>query len=90
MATIYINGVSLKKSKFGIKFSGKADELIKQLQEHTNEKGYFNFEINERKEADKYGNTHYIKVDEWKPETKMDPNVEAETIPDSKGDSLPF
>ena len=70
MATIYINGVKLKKSKFGIKFSGKTQELIEQLKANTNDKGYFNFEICERKEAGKFGETHYIKVDEYKPEEK--------------------
>lgn len=81
----YINGVTLKKSKFGIKFSGKTEDFIKQIQEHTNERGYFNLEINERKEPGKYGDTHYLKVDEWKPEAKQ---------PESKGgmieNDLPF
>jgi len=71
MAT-YLNKVTLKESKFGIKFSGKTDEVIAQLLAITNEKGYFNLEIQKRKEAGKYGDTHYVKVDEWKPEQKTD------------------
>jgi len=69
MAT-YLNKVTLKESKFGIKFSGKTDEVIAQLLAITNEKGYFNLEILKRKQVGNYGETHYVKVDEWKPEQK--------------------
>jgi len=71
MAT-YLNKVTLKESKFGIKFSGKTDEVIAQLLAITNEKGYFNLEIQKRKQVGNYGETHYVKVDEWKPEQKTD------------------
>jgi hypothetical protein len=67
----YINKVTLKESKFGIKFSGKTEEVIAQLKAITNEKGYFNLEIQKRKEAGKYGDTHYLKVDDWKPSEKL-------------------
>lgn len=66
MAT-YINSVRLKASQYGIKFSGKTEDVIRQLQEITNEKGYFNLEIKQRKEPSQYGETHYIVVDEFKP-----------------------
>lgn len=84
---IYINGVTLKKSKFGIKFSGKAEEFIEQVRANTNEKGYFNFEINERKEVGKFGDTHFLKVDDWKPEQKSTGKITPN--PDAK-DDLPF
>jgi len=71
MAT-YLNKVTLKESKFGIKFSGKTEDFIEQIKSITNEKGYFNLEILKRKEIGKYGDTHYVKVDEWKPEQKTD------------------
>lgn len=64
---ISING---KQGKYSIKLSGKADKVIEEIKKHTNEKGYFNFELCERKEAGKYGETHYVKVDEWKPSEK--------------------
>jgi len=63
----YINGVKVKKTQYSIKFSGKTEEFIQQIQEVTNEKGYFNLEIKERREPDKFGNTHYVQVDEYKP-----------------------
>lgn len=65
---IYVNKISVKKSKFGLKMSGNAEEVIKQIREHINEKGYFNWDINERKEVSKYGETHSVTVDTWKPE----------------------
>jgi len=66
---ISING---KKSKFGINLSGKADKVIEEIKKHTNEKGYFNFELLERKEVGKYGETHYVKVNDWKPTPKTE------------------
>lgn len=66
---ISING---KKSKYGIKLSGKAEKVIEEIKKHTNEKGYFNFELLERKEPGRFGETHYVKVDDWKPTPKAD------------------
>lgn len=69
----YIKDISIKESKFGLKLSGKTDSFINQIKSITNEKGYFNLEINPRKEKGKYGETHSCKVDEWKP----DPNYKS-------------
>ena len=66
MAT-YINKISLKKKQFGTQFTGLSEDFIAQIKEHTNEKGYFNFEIKERREPSEKGETHYIVVSEWKP-----------------------
>ena len=66
----YINGIKLKKTNYAIKFSGKTEDFISQLQAITNSKGYFNLEIKERKETGKYGDTHYMIVDEYNPEEK--------------------
>lgn len=68
---IYINGVKLKKTQYGLKFSGKTEDFIKQLKQHTGDKGYFNLEIKERRDPGKYGDTHYLVVDEWKPTEKF-------------------
>ena len=65
---IYIKTVKAKESQYGIKLSFKADELIKQIQENTNEKGYINLELKKRKDVDKYGNSHYLEVDTFKKE----------------------
>ena len=62
---IYIKTVKAKESQYGIKLSFKADELIKQIQENTNEKGYINLELKKRKSEDQYKNTHYIEVDTY-------------------------
>lgn len=69
--TIYLNNISLKEKEIGdfsiIQFSGKASEVIKQILEHQNEKGYFNFDICSRKEVGQYGDTHYMKVNNFEP-----------------------
>jgi hypothetical protein len=83
---IYIKA-SVKQSKFGLNLSGKAEDVIAQLKEHTNEKGYFNWEINPRKEIGKYGETHSVTVNQWKPDNVAKHN---EQVKDVAGDSLPF
>jgi hypothetical protein len=72
--TIYFNGLNAKKSKYGIKLSGKVEKIIEELNKHVNSKGYINLDITERKEADKYGNTHSVKVDTWEPTPKNESN----------------
>ena len=69
----YIKGVNLKKIKseyFKLLLSGKAETFIEEIRKYTNEKGYFNFEISERKEVGQYGDTHSLKLNEWKPKEK--------------------
>ena len=79
---ISMNG---KESKYGIKLSGNANKVIEEIKKPTNETGYFNFELLKRKEAGKYGETHYVKVDDWKPTPK-----EEAPKPAKKTDDLPF
>lgn len=87
----YINGVKLKKQGYGIKFSGKTADFIKQIEAITNEKGYFNLEINERKEVGQYGDTHSMKVDEWKPSPQtIVPKTPQGNNSLPEMDSLPF
>jgi hypothetical protein len=66
MSKIYVKA-SVKESKFGLKLSGKAEDVIAQIKEHTNSKGYFNWDITERREKGKYGETHNVCVDTWVP-----------------------
>lgn len=77
----YINGVKLKASKYGVKFSGKTEEVIQQLQSITNEKGYFNLEIKERKEPSQYGETHYLVVDEYRPKSASQGDEHPNNLP---------
>ena len=85
---IYIKA-TVKKSNYGLKFSGKAEDVINQIKENTNEKGYFNWNISERKEVGKYGETHYVTVDTWKPNTDKEgsANNAQSTVVE---DDLPF
>lgn len=66
----YINSVSIKETKFGLKVSAPINELIAELQEIASN-GWVNLEIKKRKEPSKKGATHYMQVDEWKPEPKQ-------------------
>lgn len=56
-------GKGKKVGKYGqIRIGLKPQELP------INEKGWCNLIISEMKEADKWGNTHTVYVDDWKPE----------------------
>lgn len=66
---IYVKA-TVKESKYGLKLSGKAEDVIEQIKAHTNPKGYFNWDINPRKEKGKYGETHSVSVDTWEPKPK--------------------
>jgi glycerophosphoryl diester phosphodiesterase len=66
-APIYFNSLRGKKGQYSTKLSINVAEFVKELEQHTNEKGYVNLEIKEKKAADKYGNNVYAVLDTWKP-----------------------
>ena len=61
-----------------------------------NGKKYIKLAVGKKKEVDKYGKTHFVSVDTWKPEEEviMEPNagdIEKSTRPvDMPEDDLPF
>ena len=65
---IYVGSAKVIKTQFGelMKASFSKSDLEKMMQ-NLNEKGYITVSIPERREADKYGNTHSVVVDNWKP-----------------------
>lgn len=85
--TIYINSIKAKRSKYGVKLTGKAEDIIKEIQEHTNSKGYINLELKERRTEGKYGETHSVTVDTWEPKSPHENN----SAPAKEStDDLPF
>jgi CelD/BcsL family acetyltransferase involved in cellulose biosynthesis len=57
-------------------------------QEHMfeyNGKKYVKLIVQKKREADQYGKTHYVAIDTWKPEPKVEEKKVAEQEPD-----LPF
>jgi hypothetical protein len=90
---IYFNSLRGKKSKYGVKITGKVEDVIKELYKNQNEKGYINLELLERREADQYGNTHYVQVDKWEPQhaaTEVHQGPIKPTSISSPVDDLPF
>jgi hypothetical protein len=65
----YVGNSRNIQGKFGeiqkLSFSKKDLEL---LLDNLNEKGYVNLNRIAKKEPDQWGNTHYLVIDEWKPE----------------------
>lgn len=84
----YINNVSIKETKFGLKISAPLDKLIEELKQNVSESGWINLEINKRKEPSKKGATHYMKVDDYKPVPKTDKQSDNGFISDNE--DLPF
>ena len=69
---IYVPKCSAKEHKFRdggsiIKLGMHAETMITFLREHANEKGYVNLAIGKRREVGKYGDTHTVTLDTWKP-----------------------
>ena len=69
---IYLNGINGKQGKFGVRVSINVEKFISELQKHKNAKGYVNINMNERRDADKYGNTHSFQLDTWQPVVEKD------------------
>lgn len=71
-ASVYVPKSSAKErtTSFGqiINLSFNAKELIDFVNANTNEKGYINLEVVPRKEVSSYGDTHSVKLNNWKPE----------------------
>lgn len=63
MENKYIRG-SAKAFKSG---DIAVDMLVADLEKIQNDKGYAKVIISKRQETDQYGNTHAIKINEWKP-----------------------
>lgn len=75
-----------------LKISFSSAALRDMLNEHTNERGYFNICVSPRREPDKYGNDHAVWVDTWKP----DPSKRQQSAPpkaaqsNQTDDDVPF
>jgi hypothetical protein len=68
MSKNYLGSAKVVITKFGQIVN--ASMKLEDLQKIVNEKGYVNVSIIERKEADKFGNTHTVIENEYKPQTK--------------------
>lgn len=56
-----------------------------------NEKGFVNIILSKRKELGKFGETHTVYLDTWKPNSQTEQQVQAtQTIVDTPGQDLPF
>jgi hypothetical protein len=88
----YINGISAKQVTFEsgksiLKLNIHVGKLIEQLQQHVNEKGYVNLGVSDRKEKGKYGETHTVWLDTWKPTPRADAAPVAKADPPPWGEA---
>ena len=71
----YTNGIFIKsvKTQYGSLLNVSISKTaLEELQAELNPKGYVNLTIAERKEADKYGNTHYAFYNDYTKEAKQE------------------
>jgi hypothetical protein len=73
--TIYLK-CSAKKKVFPnggslLNLGIKAEDLTTFIADHTNERGYVNLTIKERREAGRFGDTHTVTLDTWVATSKM-------------------
>ncbi len=70
--TIYVPNSSAKEviTSFGqiINLSFKAEALGAFVKQHKNEKGYINLQVVPRRETSQHGDTHSVKLNNWKPD----------------------
>ena len=93
MAT-YIKSVkNIKEGRFGLSLSVKYEDLVRELKEYVNPKGYVNLNINKNKAPDQYGNTHSCTLNTWTPDQNktatQTPIIRKEELNDYN-DDLPF
>ena len=87
------------ETSFGqvIKLGFDAEVLIGFITQNKNERGYINFDVTPRKQADDYGNTHSVVLNDWKPDANYTPKAKAAPAPAKapvksapESDSVPF
>lgn len=84
----YFNSITIKEGKYGLKISINYNKFVQEAQQHLNQKGYINLDINKRKTEGKYGETHYATLNEWTPEKKT--QIDNEPEPPSIDGDMPF
>lgn len=55
-----------------INVSIKREDLAEFVRQHTNERGYINLVIGERREVGQYGDTHSVWLDTYEPKRNAD------------------
>lgn len=85
---------------FCLNVSGQAEKIIAFIKANTNEKGYVNLQIKEKRQPDQYGNTHSVTLDTWKPTQQRQseparnepawPKGKSDETSEDNGDSVPF
>ncbi len=56
----------------------KATDLTEFIAQHTNERGYVNLTVKERREEGRYGDTHTVTLDTWVATPKAAPITESD------------
>jgi hypothetical protein len=85
---IYFNSLNGKRSKYGIRISGKAEDVIAEIRKHANAKGYINLEVKEMREEGKYGKTHYLVVDTYQRD-QQEPVAQPAPTPPASQEGFP-
>lgn len=87
-ATVYLSNLKPIGSTTGLKGRIYEDKVDEHWQTDDKGRKYLPYTIWENKAPDQYGNTHFMKLDLWKPEAKTDATTVKKTQPNLS--DLPF
>jgi hypothetical protein len=92
---VYLNGLIIKgrENQFGeeeLKVSVKVEDLVKELQQHKDERGWVNLEIRKKKQPSDKGVSHYTVLDTWKPSGQAPAMPQSNDFPAVEDNDLPF
>ena len=78
---IFVGNLTQREWKFWQYFTGSIN--LKEIAQHDNWKWYAKIKVQLRREPWKYGETHSITIDTWKPAPKQETqqNVSIEDVP---------
>ena len=68
-----------KENKYGLSINVCIDDIVEyakdNLEKSKNGKTYIRLDVSKMKKPDDHKNTHYVKVNTWKPEPKKDESI---------------
>ncbi len=90
MAKTYIDGTTCKEvtGQFGSFYNLSFN--LEKLQQYANEKGYVNVTMSKRREVGQYGDTHYMTLNEFKPEWSKPTTIDEVSKSDISVEDIPF
>jgi hypothetical protein len=67
----YAKGIFVtERNQYFMSVNIKFEDFMQFCKQHINEKGYVPLTFGKKKEVGKFGDTHWVALNDWKPESK--------------------